>query len=268
MSNGVPLLCVRNLQTRFYLRNRTVHALNGVNLDIYAGRITALIGGSGSGKSVLALSILDLVERPGLITGGEILFENINLLELSEKDMRRIRGKKISMIFQEPANSMNPVIKVKNHLSEVLRYGGIKLTGNETRGLFLEALNRVGLRDGAKILEQYPFELSGGMCQRVMVAMGLLANSKILIADEPTSSLDLTTQAAILRELYHLRNEGLAIILITHDLGVVAQTADDVYVIKDGFIVESGTVFEVFENPQHEYTKSLFAGNLYKDDSK
>jgi ABC-type dipeptide/oligopeptide/nickel transport system ATPase component len=239
------------------LKNRTVKALDEVDLDLYPGRITALMGGSGSGKSVMSLSILGLIEKPGVIVKGSILLEDMDLRTLPERDLRRVRGEKIAMIFQEPTNSLNPVIKVKDHLFEVSLRSGQGREKRKAIALFQDVLSRVGLRDTLTILESYPFELSGGMCQRIMVAMGLLAHSAVLIADEPTSSLDLTTQAAILKELSRLRDEGISILLITHDLGVVAQMADDVYVIKDGHILEQGTVYEVFEAPKHAYTKLL-----------
>ncbi|MHB9292893.1 peptide/nickel transport system ATP-binding protein [Hollandina sp. SP2] len=252
-----PVLSIQGLSTYFYLKTRTVKALDEVDMDLYSGRITALMGGSGSGKSVMSLSILGLIEKPGRVVKGSIILENMDLLALPERDMRRVRGEKIAMIFQEPTDSLNPVIKVKDHLFEVNRRSGQPLERREAISLFQDVLSRVGLGDTLKILESYPFELSGGMCQRIMVAMGLLAHSSVLIADEPTSSLDLTTQAAILKELARLRDEGIGILLITHDLGVVAQMADDVYVINDGHIVEQGTVYEVFEAPKHEYTKLL-----------
>ncbi|MDR0685611.1 MAG: ABC transporter ATP-binding protein [Spirochaetaceae bacterium] len=252
-----PALSICGLCACFYLKNRTIKALDGVDMDLYPGRITALVGGSGSGKSVLSLSVLGLIEKPGKVVKGSIMLEDVDLLALPERKMRRVRGEKIAMIFQEPTNSLNPVIKIKDHLFEVNRLSGERLERRAALGLFQEVLSRVGLRDTNKILESYPFELSGGMCQRIMVAMGLLAHSTVLIADEPTSSLDLTTQAAILKELGRLRDEGISILLITHDLGVVAQMADDVYVIKDGRILEQGTVFEVFEAPKHDYTKLL-----------
>ena len=254
-----PVLSIKNLKTYFYLEERVVKAVDGVSLDVYAGRITAIVGGSGSGKSVMSLSILDLVDAPGRIIEGEIWLNGVNLRELREKQLLQVRGKEISMIFQEPSSAMNPVLKVKSHLFEVIRAHNRAISKKEAISLFKDVLERVGLRNSDQILESYPFELSGGMCQRVMVAMGLLAQSRILIADEPTSSLDLTTQAAILEELTGLKNAGMAIVLITHDLGVVAQMADDVYVIKDGKIVDRGTVYDVFESPKHEYTKSLLA---------
>ena len=254
-----PVLSIKNLKTYFYLKERVVKALDGVSLDVYKGRITALVGGSGSGKSVMSLSILNLIDMPGKIVDGEIWLDGVNIRKLQEKQLLTIRGKEISMIFQEPASAMNPVLKIKSHLREVIRTHNRAISKKETLCMFRDALGRGGLKNADKILESYPFELSGGMCQRVMVAMGLLAHSQVLIADEPTSSLDLTTQAAILEELLRVRNEGMAVILITHDLGVVAQMADNVYVLKDGKIVDSGTVYDVFESPQHEYTKALLA---------
>ncbi|BBB89436.1 MAG TPA: ABC transporter ATP-binding protein [Methylomusa anaerophila] len=254
-----PVLSIKNLKTYFYLEERVVKAVDGVSLEVYKGRITAIVGGSGSGKSVMSLSVLDLVDKPGRIIDGEIWLNGVNLRDLREKQLLKIRGKEISMIFQESTSSMNPVLKVKSHLFEVIRTRNRAIGSKEALSLFRDVLDRVGLRNTDQILESYPFQLSGGMCQRVMVAMGLLAQSKVLIADEPTSSLDLTTQAAILEELIRLKTAGMAIVLITHDLGVVAQMADDVYVLKDGKIVDSGTVYDVFESPQHEYTKSLLA---------
>ncbi|MEN6413596.1 MAG: ABC transporter ATP-binding protein [Veillonellales bacterium] len=254
-----PILSIKNLKTYFYLAERTVKAVDGVNLDVYKGRVTAIVGGSGSGKSVMSLSILNLIDPPGKIVDGEIWFNGVNLRILREQQLLTIRGKEISMIFQDPISAMNPVLKIKSHLFEVIHSHSRAISNKEALCMSRDVLARVGLKSVDKILERYPFELSGGMCQRVMVAMGVLAHSQVLIADEPTSSLDLTTQVAILEELLRLRNEGMAVILITHDLGVVAQMADDVYVLKDGKIVDSGTVYDVFESPKHEYTKSLLA---------
>ncbi|AFQ42584.1 ABC transporter ATP-binding protein [Desulfosporosinus meridiei] len=252
-----PILSIVNLKTHYYLEEGVVKAVDGVSLDVYQGRITAIVGGSGSGKSVMSLSIFNLIDKPGKIIEGEIWLEGVNLRDLSEKQLLQIRGKEIAMIFQEPTSSLNPVEKIKTHLFEVTHTHNRGISKKEALSMFREVLSRVGLQNADQILDSYPFELSGGMCQRVMVAMGLLARAKVLIADEPTSSLDLTTQAAILEELVRLKDEGMAVVLITHDLGVVAQMADDVYVMKDGKIVDSGTVYEVFDRPRHDYTKSL-----------
>lgn len=257
MNNTKPILTIRDLKTYFYCKDHIVKAIDSVDLDVYKGKITAIVGGSGSGKSVLSMSILNLIEKPGRIISGQVMLEDKDLMKFSEKEMRSVRGREIAMIFQEPTSAMNPVVKVKNHLFEALKIHDRSVKIKDKMEDFRQALFRVGLNDPDTILESYPFELSGGMCQRVMVAMGMITKAKILIADEPTSSLDLTTQAAILEELIRLKNTGMSIILITHDLGVVAQTADEVYVIKDGKIVENGTVMEVFKNPKHKYTKHL-----------
>ena len=219
-----PILEVKDLKTYFYSKDSVVKAVDGVSLCAYAGRITALIGGSGSGKSVMSRSIMGLIDEPGKIVGGEVWLNGRDLRTLPEKQMRKVRGKEIAMIFQEPTAAMNPVIKVKNHLFEAARFYERQKAKAERLADFQDVLQRVGLRNPDQILEAYPFELSGGMCQRVMVAMGIIANANVLI---------------------------------THDLGVVAQTADDMYVIKDGKIVESGSVQEVFRAPKHPYTQYL-----------
>lgn len=257
MDNENPILEIKDLKTQFLCKDHIVKAVDGVSLKVYPGRITAIVGGSGSGKSVMSMSILKLIEKPGKIVDGEIFLNGRDLMKLSEKEMRDVRGREIAMIFQEPTRAMNPVIKVKKHLFEAVHTHDKSARMKDKLEDFRGVLSRVGLPAPDKILESYPFELSGGMCQRVMVAMGMVTGAGVLIADEPTSSLDLTTQAAILEELVRLRNSGVGIILITHDLGVVAQTADDVYVIKDGKIVESGTVLDVFTCPRHEYTQYL-----------
>lgn len=257
MNDRQAVLRIRNLKTYFGGKKNIVKAVDGVDLDVWPGRITALVGGSGSGKSVISRSVLNLIEPPGKIVEGQVFLDDRDLLTLSEKEMRKIRGKDIAMIFQEPTCAMNPVVKVKDHLFEAVHIHNRGIKKKDSQENFRRVLNQVGLNDPDRILESYPFELSGGMCQRVMVAMGILENARILIADEPTSSLDLTTQLAILDELIRLKEEGMGIILITHDLGVVAQTADDMYVIKDGKIVEYGNVEKVFRNPQHTYTQYL-----------
>jgi ABC-type dipeptide/oligopeptide/nickel transport system ATPase component len=252
-----PILKVRDLRVTFSSGKRLVKALDGVSLDAAPGRITAIVGGSGSGKSVLALSVARLIDKPGRIEGGSIEVEGRDVLALSGQELREHRGRQVAMIFQDPQGSMNPVVKVKKHLFEAARVP--RKGRREALGRFKAILARMGLGDPEKVLESYPFELSGGMCQRIMVAMGLVAESRVLIADEPTSNLDLTTQAAILQELTRLKGEGLAIILITHDLGVVAQTADEVYVIHDGRIVESGSAEQVLMSPKMPYTMALVA---------
>ena len=256
-----PVLSIRDLKTYFFHGQDPIKAVDGVSLDVYKGRITAIVGGSGAGKSVLALSVFNLLDKPGAIVGGEVILNGVNLRSLSETAMCRVRGREMAMVFQEPSASLNPTLTVRRHFREVLR-AHAKSSAVKEAALFHDALLRVGLPGAETILSSYPFELSGGMCQRVMLAMGVLARADVLIADEPTSSLDLTTQAAILRELQRLRDEGMAIVLITHDLGVVAQAADDVHVMLDGKIVDSGSVFDVFETPKHPYTESLLASVL------
>ena len=257
-----PVLSIRNLRAYFFSGQSVVKAVDGVSLDAHRGRITAIVGGSGGGKSVLALSVFNLLDKPGKIVGGEILLNGVDLRGLDERALCRIRGKDMAMIFQEPSASLNPTLTVRQHFREVLRVHGQDAAPKRAEPLFRDVLARMDFPDAEAVLASYPFELSGGMCQRVMVALGLLARAGLLIADEPTSSLDLTTQAAILRELARLRDEGLAIVLITHDLGVVAQTADDVYVMHEGKIVESGSVFKIFDAPEHPYTRSLLASAL------
>ncbi|MDR2612545.1 MAG: ABC transporter ATP-binding protein [Deltaproteobacteria bacterium] len=228
-----------------------------MNLDARPGRITAIVGGSGSGKSVLTQAVTGLIDPPGRIDGGRILLDGEDLLAMGRKAFRRRCGRRVAMIFQDPAGSMNPVMKVRKHLLEAASVPRRGRAAAMER--FREVLRRVGFKDPDKALESYPFELSGGMCQRIMVAMGLVADSRLLIADEPTSNLDLTTQAAILQELVRVKGQGLAVILITHDLGVVAQTADDVYILYEGRIVESGPVERVLLSPAHPYTRNLMA---------
>lgn len=256
--NDKPILSVKNLKTYFYIKTGVTKAVDGISIDAYKGKITAIVGGSGSGKSVASMSILNLIEPPGKIVEGEILLNGRNLVTLSDKEMMKIRGKEIAMIFQDPYSSLNPIIKIKKQLLEAIKIHNKTESKEVSIKRCKEMLKKVGLRDVDKIMENYPFELSGGMCQRVMVAMALLSKPELLIADEPTTALDLTIQAAVLKELVRLKKEeDMAIILITHDLGVVAQTADYVYIMNKGKIVEYGDVFEIFENPKQEYTKNL-----------
>lgn len=257
--SSIPVLSVRKLTTCFYSQKNRFIAVNNIDIDLYAGKITALIGGSGSGKSATALSLINLIDNPGKVVSGEITLFGEMISNNSERQWRKIRGSKIAMIFQEPRSALNPTIKIEKHFAEALSPELRKKCKTEKRQLYKEILSRLGLSHGDELLNKYPFELSGGMCQRIMVGMGLLSGAKVLIADEPTASLDLTTQAAILYEIDRLKALGIAILLITHDLGVVAQMADDVYVMYQGNIVESGSVTGLFDNPQHEYTQRLLA---------
>lgn len=261
--NSPELLSVKDLKTYFFTEKKSppVKAVDGISLEVKAGSITTIVGESGSGKSITSLSILGLVSNPGRIVSGEIILNGKALHKLNDRQMRKIRGKEISMIFQDPASALNPIVKIKKQLLEAIFIHDKKKKKNEALEECRVMIESVGLDNPDRILESYPFELSGGMCQRVMIAMALLCKPQLLIADEPTSSLDLTIQASVLDLLMKLKNEGMSILLITHDLGVVAQMSDYVYVMKHGKIVENGDVYKVFEDPQHEYTKALLTSN-------
>jgi len=252
------LLRVRNLETHFSTHEGTVKAVNRISFTINKGQTLGLVGESGCGKSVTALSIMRLIPNPpGKIMGGEIYFEGQNLLELDEKEMRKIRGKKISMIFQEPMTSLDPVFTIGHEIVESIQlHQGLKK--EEARQKAIEALKIVGMPDAGKRMNNYPHELSGGMRQRAMIAMALSCNPTLLIADEPTTALDVTIQAQILRLIHELRGEfDASVMLITHDLGVIAEMCDYVAVMYAGHIVESSDVDTLFRNPLHPYTKGL-----------
>jgi oligopeptide/dipeptide ABC transporter ATP-binding protein len=254
-----PLLEVKGLRTSFYTRDGVVRAVDGIDFAVDRGEIMGLVGESGCGKSVTSLSILRLVGPPGRIEAGEILFEGQDLLKTSNDAMRQIRGNRISMIFQQPTSSLNPVRDVGWQISEVLElHRGMKDKAARLRALDL--LRMVGIPDPARRLASYPYELSGGMAQRVMIAMALACEPDLLIADEPTTALDVTIQAQILDLIRKLRDEtGTAVILITHDLGVVAEMCDRVAVMYAGEIVEQTEVVSLFRDPLHPYTKGLIA---------
>jgi peptide/nickel transport system ATP-binding protein len=253
----MSLLQIKGLKTIFLTENGLLPAVDNISFTIKPGEILGLVGESGCGKSVTALSILRLISPPGKITEGEILFEGSDLLKLSEKEMQKIRGRKISMIFQEPMTSLNPVLSVGNQIGETLIiHKGYKK--KEARLAAIDLLRAVKIPDAEKRVDQYPHQLSGGMRQRVMIAMAIACRPALLIADEPTTALDVTIQAQILDLLKSLRAEfGLSILLITHALGVVAEVADRVIVLYAGKIVEEAPVRELFENPQHPYTIGL-----------
>lgn len=251
------VLFVRNLKTYFSVdKQTTVKAVDNVSFDVYRGKVTAIVGQSGSGKSVTSRAIFNLISPPGKILEGEVLLNGRDIRKLSKSQQKKVYGKEISMIFQEPMSALNPVIQVKNQMLEAIRLHR-KIPKREALEECRQALLRVNLKNADMILHQYPFALSGGMCQRVMIAMSMVSKPDVLIADEPTTALDLTIQAVVLEELKTLRDSGMAIMLITHDLGVVAQMADYVYVMQEGKIVESGDVFQIFDYPQHDYTKTL-----------
>ena len=252
------ILEVKNLKTYFYNDGKELRASDDLSYQVHKGECVAIIGESGSGKTVEALSILRLIPYPpGLIVDGQILFHGQDLLQMSDQEMRQIRGSKISMIFQEASTALDPVMTIGNQIAEALRiHKGMKK--KEAREKAVELLRRVDIPNPEQRVKQYPHEFSGGMQQRAMIAMAMSCDPEILIADEPTTALDVTVQAQVLEQLNKLRKESnTALIIITHNLGVVARYADTVKIMYGGKIVESGTPFDIFENPQHPYTIGL-----------
>jgi len=252
-----PLLSVRNLKTYFFAKAGLVKAIDGIDFDLCRGETLALVGESGCGKSATALSLLRLVPEPGKIVEGSIHFNGQDLRQLHLTDMRKIRGNEIAMIFQEPMTSLNPVYRIGEQIGETLKlHRG--LSTRRSREVSVELLQQVGIPDPEQRLRSYPHQLSGGMRQRVMIAMALSCSPDLLIADEPTTALDVTIQAQIMALLRQLqRQSGMSVLLITHDLGIVAEQADRVAVMYAGRIVESATVATLFANPQHPYTEGL-----------
>jgi peptide/nickel transport system ATP-binding protein len=253
------ILAVEDLKTHFFTRDGVVKALDGVSYGVSPGETLAVVGESGCGKSISALSILRLVPQPGKIVGGAIRFENKNLLEASEAQMRSLRGNRISMIFQEPMTSLNPVLTIGRQIAETVALHQ-RLPWDKAMERAVEMLRLVHISEPEARVRQYPHQLSGGMRQRVMIAMALACNPSVLIADEPTTALDVTIQAQILELVQELKDKlGTAVILITHDLGVVAETAQRVVVLYAGRKVEEATVEELFARPLHPYTRGLMA---------
>jgi len=257
MNNSQPLLEVKGLKTYFYTEDGVVRAVDGVSFEVYPGEVLGLVGESGCGKSVTSLSIMRLISKPGRVDEGEILLNGENLLELPENEMIKVRGNRISMIFQQPQTALNPVFKVGDQLAEVLDvHQDLGKEAGWKRAI--ELLKMVGVPDPERRVEAYPHELSGGMAQRVMIAMALACVPELLIADEPTTALDVTIQAQILDLMRDLRREmGTSVILITHDLGVVAEMAERVAVMYAGEIVEQTDVNTLFDQPLHPYTQGL-----------
>jgi len=254
----MALLSVQDLVVRFRTRRQTVHAVNGVSLDVEAGETMGLVGESGCGKSVTSLAIMRLLPRPaGHIEGGALTFDQRDLTRLSESEMRRLRGSEIAMIFQDPMTSLNPVLTIGEQLVETIR-AHRRVDQAEARDQALALLRSVGVGDAADRLTRYPHQLSGGMRQRVMISMALALRPRLLIADEPTTALDVTVQAQVLELLRRLVSEHqTAMILITHDMGVIAGMTTRVSVMYAGFVVESGATSELFELPKHPYTVGL-----------
>ncbi len=252
------LLEVKGLETRFFTQDGVVQAVNGISYTLDEGETLAIVGESGCGKSVGVLSVMRLIQSPpGKITGGQVLFDGKDLLKLSDDQMRQVRGNRIAMIFQDPMTSLNPVLTIGYQVSEALMLH-MGMNKSQARQRSVELLEMVGIPEAASRIDDYPHQFSGGMRQRVMIAMGLSCNPQILIADEPTTALDVTIQAQITDLVKRLKKDiGMAIIWITHDLGVVAGLADRVIVMYAGFIVEEASVKELYAHPSHPYTLGL-----------
>ncbi len=263
-----PLLTIAGLRTVFSTPNGEVAAVDGVDLSVARGKTLGIVGESGCGKSVASLSIMRLVQAPGRIESGRILFDGRNLLDLSMAEMRAIRGNRIAMIFQEPMTSLNPVFTVGDQIIEAMRAHDRSASAAALRSRAIDALARVRIPAPERRLDEYPHQMSGGMRQRVMIAMALACAPDLLIADEPTTALDVTVQAQILDLLRDLQQQtGMAIVLITHDLGVVAEMADEVAVMYAGRVVERGPGAALFDDPQHPYTLGLL-GSIPKIDEQ
>ncbi|OUO90898.1 peptide ABC transporter ATP-binding protein [Gordonibacter sp. An230] len=264
------LLSVKNLSTEFPVKKGIVRAVEDVSFDVDQGEILAIVGESGSGKSVTSLSVMGLLADPGRVAGGSMEFEGKDLVSLPEREYRELRGNDMAMIFQEPMTSLNPVYRVGKQIVEAIRTHE-KISKKEARERAIDMLRKVGIPSPEKRIDDYPHQMSGGMRQRVMIAMALACNPKLLIADEPTTALDVTIQAQILDLLRRLRDEtGMAVLLITHDLGVVSETADRVVVMYCGQVVEEAEVRALFDHPMHPYTLGLLKSipRLEDDDTK
>lgn len=259
MDDRKVILQVNDLQTTFFTDSGEVPAVDHIDFHVHEGEILGIVGESGCGKSVTSLSIMGLVPNPpGKVVGGEILFEDKDLLKISEKQMRGIRGNDIAMIFQEPMTSLNPLFTIGNQMTEAILIHEKKQSKKQATERAVEMLKLVGLPRASDLMKDYPHQLSGGMRQRVMIAMALVCDPKVLIADEPTTALDVTIQAQILKLMKELNTRlNTAVLLITHDLGVVAETCERVVVMYSGQIIEEALSNEIFENPQHPYTKGL-----------
>jgi oligopeptide/dipeptide ABC transporter ATP-binding protein len=258
MDDG-SILRIEDLRVTYRERERSVRAVDGVSLAVRRGSTLAIVGESGCGKTTVALSILKLVPSPGTIDSGRILLDGDDLLSMRPNELRRVRGRAISMVFQDAMAGLNPVLSIGAQVEEIV-HAHHDVSKRESRAMTIEALRAQGLANPEQVMASYPYQLSGGMCQRVMIAIATILKPRVIIADEPTSALDVTVQAAILRELDDLkRTTGASILLITHDLGVVAQMADDVAVMYAGRIVEEGAAAAVFARPSHPYTAALLA---------
>jgi peptide/nickel transport system ATP-binding protein len=255
----MPLLEVDDLRTFFKTREGEVHAVDGVSFALEKGKTLGIVGESGCGKSVTALSIMGLVPPPGRVVSGSVMFDGRNLIGRKQRDLEDIRGREIAMIFQDPMTSLNPTLTIGTQLTETLRRH-LHMNREEARARAVELLQEVRIPNAAARLDDYPHRYSGGMRQRVMIAIALSCNPKLLIADEPTTALDVTVQAGVLDLLAELRAEhDMSMIMITHDMGVIAETADDIIVMYAGQIVEHANVYDLFDSPEHPYTEALLA---------
>ena len=258
MENNNNVLEIRDLNSYFFTEKGVAPAVDGLDLDIPKGKIIGLVGESGCGKSMTAKSIMGLLKHPGRVAGGSIRFEDQDLTRLSDKELRKICGNDISMIFQEPMTSLNPVLKVGRQVRETLLVHNPTMSKAEAKQRVVEMFQRVGIPEAEKRYDCYPHELSGGLRQRVMIAMAMVCKPKLLIADEPTTALDVTIEAQILRLMKELRDEtGMSVLIITHNMGVVAEICDYVYVMYAGKIMEQAETFELFDHTMHPYTKGL-----------
>ena len=258
MENNNNVLEIRGLNSYFFTEKGVVPAVDGLDLDIPKGKIIGLVGESGCGKSMTAKSIMGLLKYPGRVAGGSIRFEDQDLTRLSDKELRKICGNDISMIFQEPMTSLNPVLKVGRQVRETLLVHNPTMSKAEAKQRVVEMFQRVGIPEAEKRYDCYPHELSGGLRQRVMIAMAMVCKPKLLIADEPTTALDVTIEAQILCLMKELRDEtGMSVLIITHNMGVVAEICDYVYVMYAGKIMEQAETFELFDHTMHPYTKGL-----------
>jgi oligopeptide transport system ATP-binding protein len=253
----MKILEVKNLHTSFFTHMGEVQAVRGISFDVEKGDILGIVGESGSGKSVTSLSIMGLVDQPGKITEGSIIFDGKELVNLTHQELSEIRGNDMSMIFQDPMTSLNPVFRVGNQIKEILKTH-TEMTKEERHERALELLKLVNIPEPETRIKQYPHQFSGGMRQRAMIAMAISCNPKLLIADEPTTALDVTIQAQIIDLLKKLKDtQDLSIMIITHDLGVIAEICNKVIVMYGGLVMEQGSVFHIFDHPEHPYTKGL-----------
>lgn len=253
------VLEVRDLHAHFFSREGVVKAVNGVSISLRRGATLAVMGESGAGKTTLALAILNLLPYPGRVTAGRIFFQGRDITGIGGEELRRLRGSQISIIFQDPISGLNPVLPIGLQVEEIIT-SHRSVSKREAQRQVIAILRQVGLADPEGAASRYPFELSGGMCQRVMIAMATVLNPRVLIADEPTANLDVTVQAGILHDLEQLKErQGTAILLVSHDMGVVARMADEVAVMYAGYLVETGGATTVFRRPRHPYTWSLMA---------